>query len=364
MKKDVFMVWLKEFCSLIFTQTVQAFLLAIIMSVVVATASNGTVQEQGTAVSATGIIAIIALASLSKVELLVKKIFGVESQFGDPAMKNGAGALAGSLIAAKLAGRALNNVPKMASGIKGVTVDARRARASALAKKNRDLSAAMGKDAGNAAGNGALVGAAAGSAAASTANSATGTSAASSSDGTLKGALESLKTAIIENTNATRTASPQIAEAGKASKLTAEKFNKIQDDYDKAMADIAKSKRESWSKLASGALETASLPLGAIGGAAVGAAMGESPLKAAGVGIGATDYLSEKLVGGASAAANFASDIKSASKAMQSAVDAINKTSRTIDGPNAKKVDSYHDAKVRDQQITVRIKQDIDAGKI
>ena len=75
MKKDVFMVWLKEFCSLIFTQTVQAFLLAIIMSVVVATATNDTIEEQDVAVSATGIIAIIALSSISKVELLVKKIF-------------------------------------------------------------------------------------------------------------------------------------------------------------------------------------------------------------------------------------------------------------------------------------------------
>ena len=74
--------------------------------------------------------------------LLVKKIFGVESQFGDPSMRNGMGALAGSLIAAKLAGRALNNVPKIASGIKGL--DTRKARANALAKKNRDLAAAAG----------------------------------------------------------------------------------------------------------------------------------------------------------------------------------------------------------------------------
>ena len=73
MKKDIFMVWLKEFCSLIFTQTVQAFLLAIIMSVVVATASNGNIEDQGNTISATGLIAIIALASISKVELLVKK---------------------------------------------------------------------------------------------------------------------------------------------------------------------------------------------------------------------------------------------------------------------------------------------------
>ena len=40
MKKDIFTVWLKEFCSLVFTQAVQAFLLAVIMTVIVATASG------------------------------------------------------------------------------------------------------------------------------------------------------------------------------------------------------------------------------------------------------------------------------------------------------------------------------------
>src|SRR5699024_10928239 len=76
--------------------------------------------------------------------------------------------------------------------------------------------------------------------------------------------------------------------AARDSKLTAEKFNKINDDYEKAISEINKNRRESLKKLASGALETATLPAGAIGGLTVGLATGDNPLKAAGVGIGAT----------------------------------------------------------------------------
>ena len=343
MKKDIFMVWLKEFCSLIFTQTVQAFLLAIIMSVVVATASNGNIEDQGNTISATGIIAIIALSSISKVELLVKKIFGVESQFGDPSMRNGMGALAGSLIAARLAGRALNNVPKMASGLKGL--DTRKARANALAKKNRDLAAAAGGGARGGAGIATNV--AAGNMAVQQAG---GNGSLAAASGTAGGTTPNVAVAA------------QGASGG--SKLTPEKLNKINDDYAKAIADINKSRRESLKKLASGALETATLPAGAIGGLTVGLATGDNPLKAAGVGIGATDYISEKVVSGLSAMGDAARELGAVSKAQKSAIDAINRSSSAVMGSASERVDSYRAAKIRDKEITVKIKNDIDAGRI
>ena len=346
MKKDIFMVWLKEFCSLIFTQTVQAFLLAIIMSVVVATASNGNIEDQGNTISATGLIAIITLASISKVELLVKKIFGVESQFGDPSMRNGMGALAGSLIAAKLAGRALNNVPKIASGIKGL--DTRKARANALAKRNRDLAAAAGKRTGGS-----------GIAAGNMAQQAGGTDTSGDSaaaGGTTAGRAGN---AVSNASNLTINASNvEISGQGasESNKLTAEKFNKI--------SDIKKGRRESIQKLASGLLETATLPTGAIGGLTVGLATGDNPLKAAGVGIGATDYISEKFVSGVSAMGDAARELGAVSKAQKSAIDAINQSSRAVMGSSAGKVDNYRAAKIRDKEITSRIKRDIDAGRI
>lgn len=355
MKKDVFMVWLKEFCSLIFTQTVQAFLLAIIMSVVVATATNDTIEEQDIAVSATGIIAIIALSSISKVELLVKKIFGVESQFGDPSMRNGMGALAGSLIAAKLAGRALNNVPKMASGLKGL--DTRKARANALAKRNRDLAAAAGRRTGGsgvAAGNMALQ--QAGGTDTSGDSAAVGVTAA----GRAGNAASNVSNLTINASNVDIGGQG----ASESNKITAEKFNKINDDYEKALSDIKKGRRESMQKLASGLLETATLPAGAIGGLTVGLATGDNPLKAAGVGIGATDYISEKLVSGVSAMGDAARELGAVSKAQKSAIDAINQSSSAIMSSATKKVDSYRQAKIRDKEITVKIKNDIDAGRI
>lgn len=125
MKKDVFSVWLKEFCSLVFTQTVQAFLLAIIMSVVLYMANDGGEQQySGNSVSAVSIIAIIALSSISKIELLVKKIFGVESQFGDPAMKNGvksfSSGVAAGMATINLAKRPADNLKKFVGGIKDI----------------------------------------------------------------------------------------------------------------------------------------------------------------------------------------------------------------------------------------------------
>ncbi len=125
MKKDVFSVWLKEFCSLVFTQTVQAFLLAIIMSVVIYMADSDNQQQYaGDSVSATSVIAIIALSSISKIELLVKKIFGVESQFGDPAMKNGiksfGGGIAAGMAVLNLAKRPLDNAKKVYNGVKDI----------------------------------------------------------------------------------------------------------------------------------------------------------------------------------------------------------------------------------------------------
>ena len=135
MKKGVFNIWLKELCSLVFTQTVQAFLLAIIMSIVLAVYAEAGNDDS---VSAAGVIAIVALASISKIELLIKKIFGIESQFGDPSMANGMKSVAGGILAAKAVGKVANNVPKMFGGVKDLSA-ARKAKARAEYNNARRL---------------------------------------------------------------------------------------------------------------------------------------------------------------------------------------------------------------------------------
>lgn len=122
MKGNVFSKWLQEFCSLVFVQTIQAFVLAMIMTVVISALTTGSTNSNGSVADSevlysTGILAIIALSSISKIELLVKQIFGLGGGLGDKAnMAEGKKGLLGSLVALQMARRSLDNVPKIISG--------------------------------------------------------------------------------------------------------------------------------------------------------------------------------------------------------------------------------------------------------
>lgn len=109
MKKGIFGSWFKEFATLVLTQTVQAFLLAIVMTIIVSCLAES--DQTGSAANAAGLLAIVALASFNKVELLVKNIFGVTSQYG-PSMENGRGITAGGMLAWRGAMRLKDNFTK------------------------------------------------------------------------------------------------------------------------------------------------------------------------------------------------------------------------------------------------------------
>lgn len=112
MLNGIFGKWLREFATLVLTQTVQAFLLAIVMTVIISCLGNA--DDAATGNQAAGLLAIIALASFGKIEMLVKNIFGVTSQFGDPSLQNGArGLSAASLLAMRGGKRLLDNGTKM-----------------------------------------------------------------------------------------------------------------------------------------------------------------------------------------------------------------------------------------------------------
>lgn len=140
MKKDIFSTWIREFCSLVFIQTIQAFIFAIVMALIISvmTPDNVSGVERADVVSATGFIAVIALASISKIEDLVKKIFGVQSNVTDPSMKGGMKSLASTMIAAKLARGVLDNGKKVAGGVGGV-ISANRQMRVAKTRYARDM---------------------------------------------------------------------------------------------------------------------------------------------------------------------------------------------------------------------------------
>ena len=116
MKNDVFSAWFKELCSLVFVQTFQAFLLAIVMSIIVRALANSPASLTG-GLDAVGVLAIVALASFSKIELLIKNIFGLTSGQGDPSLANGRSSLVGGLVAFGSLRRVADNGRKLIGGV-------------------------------------------------------------------------------------------------------------------------------------------------------------------------------------------------------------------------------------------------------
>lgn len=122
MKKGVFNAWFKEIVTLIFTQTVQAFLLAIVLTIIISALKNNSSSVGDGAGAAAGLLAIIALSQFSKLELLVKNIFGVTSGFGDPSLANGRNTLtAGKAMVLGNLRRLGDNGRKVAQVGKGIS---------------------------------------------------------------------------------------------------------------------------------------------------------------------------------------------------------------------------------------------------
>lgn len=122
MKKGVFNAWFKEIVTLIFTQTVQAFLLAIVLTIIISALKNNSSSVGDGAGAAAGLLAIIALSQFSKLELLVKNIFGVTSGFGDPSLANGRNSLtAGKAMVMGNLRRLGDNGRKVAQVGKGIS---------------------------------------------------------------------------------------------------------------------------------------------------------------------------------------------------------------------------------------------------
>lgn len=117
MKKGVFETWIREFCSLVFIQSIQAFILTIIITLIVNIAS-GT-SNSSTRTTSFGVVAIVGLASMGKMEDLAKRIFGIGPNMTDPSMHGGAKSFMTLMAAGGVAKRVLDNPKKIAQGVKG-----------------------------------------------------------------------------------------------------------------------------------------------------------------------------------------------------------------------------------------------------
>lgn len=139
-------VWLREFMALVFTQTIQAFIYAIVISVILYGMQPRSDVSATDNNAALGLMSTFALLSVFKVEALAKQIFGVgesKASTGN-AMKS----IAKTAIAAQMGKRVLDNAGKVFGGIRQINKsrqDNRKTRAR-LEEDMADNGFKMGKD--------------------------------------------------------------------------------------------------------------------------------------------------------------------------------------------------------------------------
>lgn len=274
MKNKVFGVWLRELCSLIFVQSMQALLFVVMMSVVVKLYMQSIDENNLGARQAMGIYAVFVLYCVPKVELLVKQIFGLGSGVMKDGMNAGKDFLrTGFAIAASK--RILNNAGKFAAGAVGLgaTAITGHMRASRVAKKNLE-----GSGNGN---NGArrILGRRANSGSGTNGNSGTGLAlgtGGSSSNNSSGGNVSDL-TAAIKAANA----------------------KDPQEELARIKHETRQKQIKNLQKMTSGVTETLGAATGATLGAIYGLGTGDNVLSNAAIGMGAGDAVGEGLASGA-----------------------------------------------------------------
>ena len=290
MKKGIFGGWFKELASLIFIQTVQAFLLAIIMSIIV----NALVGTDGNGSTyGAGLLTIIALSQFNKIEFLIKNIFGVTSQYGG-SMDQGKGGLLGSMMALKMGKRVLDNAGKVVGGT-GTAIKAGIQRHGITQQKKalmaeNDLGDANAlKDAAlNEMGEQAdkfIDNAATGAGLQAGANMVNGSS-NTGGVGVSSSQIDQLISAVKDQTSALKSSQNDSSKDKAQAKLKA---------LDDQMAQLKSKQFDGIKRVGSGLAETAGVIPGAAAGAIIGLGMGENVAKNAITGAGLGDLAGEKL---------------------------------------------------------------------
>lgn len=269
--------WIKEFCTLVFIQTIQAFIYAIIISFIVKMSflSISDVDDRNASM---GIICVIALTSVFKVEDMVKKIFGMGSTKADA--RGAMSSLAKTAIAWQFGKKVLDNGAKMASGAKGIR-DAAKGRQKLKQRMNRDMATFdEGSENGGALGEGQDS-----SAYYNNSNSAGGTGA---QDG------HNANMGIAASVNNAGASSNSSSKSGKNTR----DYNAMMDKYQDQLDELKKKKKDSIKQIWQGVGETAGAVPGLVAGAIIGGADGnlDEALRGAAVGMGMGDT-----IGGATA---------------------------------------------------------------
>lgn len=336
MQKGVFTTWVKELCALVFVQTIQAFILAIVLSIMITfiVPTGGKFQNTDD-VNALGILCIILLTSLTKMEQITKKIFGLDSGILQNKPPHG---LMASYMALKAVGRVFNNVPKVVGGIGSATLgaglDKKKANSAMLTRLKRKGLDKNGNTLGGSkpiAGVGGLSSAAGDSSNNDSNNDSNNIN--KWDDTHFKNAKEAYKSGDMDKyqkemelQNAVdearreysqKLAGSIISGSGSGSSKKQDKvddFYKIMDKYDDELAKAKEKRRKGIQDAFSGGIETIGAAAGGMVGLSIGSVSGlatgdlDQIHKAAAYGIGVGDALGENLTNAvASATANIKS---------------------------------------------------------
>lgn len=288
-RTSVFTSWFKELFTLIFVQTFQAFLLAIIMTMIISlTVSDYLRDENG--ISAVGILAIFALLSLSKIELLVKNIFGLTSGVADTSLAAGQkSSFAGGLLALHAGKKLLDNPRKMLGGAKNAVLGQFRMRQAknnkfengdipARLKANGDVPGELGASPGN----------------------------SPRSGGSGTGAITRLSDNIAELTRELQKQSRNADTKDKGDKLK---------ELQSAIDEAKKQRDEGLKSMLKGGLETVGAAHGALAGGVIGMARGENTLETAIQGAGVGDVIGEAVSNAITSTPSTAREVKTGIKA-------------------------------------------------
>lgn len=130
--------WLREFCELVFIQTLQAFIFALIMGFIIGVMKGQTTMERSDRNSALGIICIVALTSIFKVEEIARRIFGfgpTKADHGNAVQSIGKG-----MMAFKMGKNLLDNGKKIVGGA-GAFLGAHGQKVQAMKRYQKQLGA-------------------------------------------------------------------------------------------------------------------------------------------------------------------------------------------------------------------------------
>lgn len=293
--------WIKEFCTLVFIQTIQAFIYAMIISLILEI-NFGAIDKVEDRNAGMAILAIIALTSVFKVEEMVKKIFGIGNTRAD--VRGAMSSLAKTAIAWNFGKRVLDNGAKVAGGIKAKT-DAAKGRQKLKARMERDqILSSVGDDAVLQPNSDPAHGK----------YTFTRTSSGSNSGGDSSG-----------NSGGGN----QNSSSNPRSVKNIRDYNAMMDKYQDQLDELKKKRQEGTKQILRGLGETAGAIPGALTGAIIGGADGniDEALRGAGVGMGIGDTIGGAVAEGAYSYGTVAASVPSK---VTGSVDAIKKIHKAV----------------------------------